>query len=176
MIDQNRDGVIDIEDLKDIYSNLGRIPPDEELKEMLKEAPGPLNFTMFLNLFGEKLSDQADVEGGPTGEGQVQLQRVCLHTQGQARRRTGRLTRSSLYPQTPSVLLLLPESLPHTLTAGHTLAGGATPSADDDSPGLAHLLAKTIATMLVMTKDFTDVLLNDTKMTISTVKDEKRSR
>merc|ERR1712025_932364 len=41
MIDQNRDGVIDIEDLKDMYSNLGRIPPDDELKEMLKEAPGP---------------------------------------------------------------------------------------------------------------------------------------
>jgi len=56
MIDQNRDGVIDIEDLKDMYSNLGRIPPDAELNEMLKEAPGPLNFTMFLNLFGEKLS------------------------------------------------------------------------------------------------------------------------
>jgi len=56
MIDQNRDGVIDIEDLKDMYSNLGRIPPDAELKEMLKEAPGALNFTMFLNLFGEKLS------------------------------------------------------------------------------------------------------------------------
>ncbi|XP_076466716.1 myosin regulatory light chain A, smooth adductor muscle-like isoform X2 [Babylonia areolata] len=56
MIDQNRDGIIDIEDLKDMYSNLGRIPPDAELKEMLAEAPGPLNFTMFLNLFGEKLS------------------------------------------------------------------------------------------------------------------------
>jgi len=56
MIDQNRDGIIDIEDLKDMYSNLGRIPPDSELNEMLKEAPGPLNFTMFLNLFGEKLS------------------------------------------------------------------------------------------------------------------------
>ncbi|KAL8587041.1 hypothetical protein ACOMHN_023431 [Nucella lapillus] len=56
MIDQNRDGIIDVEDLKDIYSNLGRIPPDNELKEMLTEAPGPLNFTMFLNLFGEKLS------------------------------------------------------------------------------------------------------------------------
>lgn len=39
------------------YDNFaGRIPPDDELKEMLKEAPGPLNFTMFLNLFGEKLS------------------------------------------------------------------------------------------------------------------------
>jgi myosin regulatory light chain 12 len=56
MIDQNRDGIIDIEDLKDMYSNLGRIPPDSELNEMLKETPGPLNFTMFLNLFGEKLS------------------------------------------------------------------------------------------------------------------------
>ncbi|XP_046327501.1 myosin regulatory light chain A, smooth adductor muscle-like isoform X2 [Haliotis cracherodii] len=56
MIDQNRDGVIDIEDLKDMYGNFGRIPPDAELKEMLAEAPGPLNFTMFLNLFGEKLS------------------------------------------------------------------------------------------------------------------------
>ncbi|XP_050396393.1 myosin regulatory light chain, smooth muscle [Patella vulgata] len=56
MIDQNRDGIIDLEDLKDMYSNLGRIPPDSELNEMLKEAPGALNFTTFLNLFGEKLS------------------------------------------------------------------------------------------------------------------------
>jgi len=56
MIDGNRDGIIDIEDLKDMYSNLGRIPPDAELQEMLKEATGPINFTMFLNLFGEKLS------------------------------------------------------------------------------------------------------------------------
>lgn len=56
MIDGNRDGIIDIEDLKDMYSNLGRIPPDAELNEMLKEATGPINFTMFLNLFGEKLS------------------------------------------------------------------------------------------------------------------------
>ena len=39
-----------------IHSFAGRIPPDAELNEMLKEAPGPLNFTMFLNLFGEKLS------------------------------------------------------------------------------------------------------------------------
>ncbi|KAK6185102.1 hypothetical protein SNE40_007413 [Patella caerulea] len=55
MIDQNRDGVIDLEDLKDMYSNLGRIPPDSELNEMLKEAPSALNFTTFLNLFGEKM-------------------------------------------------------------------------------------------------------------------------
>uniref|UniRef100_A0A8C0D246 Myosin light chain 5 n=1 Tax=Balaenoptera musculus TaxID=9771 RepID=A0A8C0D246_BALMU len=29
---------------------------DEELDAMLKEASGPINFTMFLNMFGEKLS------------------------------------------------------------------------------------------------------------------------
>lgn len=28
---------------------------DNELEDMLKEATGPINFTMFLNLFGEKL-------------------------------------------------------------------------------------------------------------------------
>jgi len=56
MIDSNRDGIIDLADLKDMYGNLGRVPPDEELNTMLKEAPGQLNFTTFLNLFGEKLS------------------------------------------------------------------------------------------------------------------------
>ena len=34
----------------------GRTPGDKDLKEMLAEAPGPLNFTMFLSLFSEKLS------------------------------------------------------------------------------------------------------------------------
>nr|XP_046223936.1 myosin light chain 5-like [Oncorhynchus gorbuscha] len=38
LIDQDRDGFIDKEDLKDTY-----------------ESPEPINFTMFLNLFGEKL-------------------------------------------------------------------------------------------------------------------------
>lgn len=56
LIDQNRDGFIDIEDLKDMYASLGRTPADKELKEMLEESPGPLNFTMFINLFGEKLN------------------------------------------------------------------------------------------------------------------------
>lgn len=31
---------------------------DEELDAMLKEATGPINFTMFLNMFGEKLSGE----------------------------------------------------------------------------------------------------------------------
>ncbi|XP_060564589.1 myosin regulatory light chain, smooth muscle isoform X2 [Ruditapes philippinarum] len=56
MIDQNRDGLIDVSDLKEMYSNLGLSPQDKILQDMVKEAPGQLNFTMFLSLFSEKLS------------------------------------------------------------------------------------------------------------------------
>ncbi|CAL8322618.1 unnamed protein product [Lota lota] len=56
LIDQNRDGFIDKEDLKDTYASLGKLNvKDMELEDMLKEATGPINFTMFLTLFGEKL-------------------------------------------------------------------------------------------------------------------------
>uniref|UniRef100_A0A8C4IIJ2 EF-hand domain-containing protein n=2 Tax=Dicentrarchus labrax TaxID=13489 RepID=A0A8C4IIJ2_DICLA len=56
LIDQNRDGFIDKEDLKDTYASLGKLNvKDNEVEDMLKEATGPINFTMFLNLFGEKL-------------------------------------------------------------------------------------------------------------------------
>jgi myosin regulatory protein light chain 2 len=32
---------------------------NDELDEMLKMAPGPINFTIFLSMFGEKLKGQA---------------------------------------------------------------------------------------------------------------------
>lgn len=43
-----------------MWSPCGRVSgklnvKDKELEDMLKEATGPINFTMFLNLFGEKL-------------------------------------------------------------------------------------------------------------------------
>ncbi|XP_066893082.1 myosin light chain 5 [Kogia breviceps] len=57
LIDQNRDGFVDKEDLKDTYASLGKTNvKDEELDAMLKEASGPINFTMFLSMFAEKLS------------------------------------------------------------------------------------------------------------------------
>ncbi|MDJ8942385.1 hypothetical protein PO867_15010 [Clostridium perfringens] len=55
MIDQNRDGIIDENDLAAIYQQIGREPDMKQLKEMLKECPGQMNFTHFLTLFGEKL-------------------------------------------------------------------------------------------------------------------------
>ncbi|XP_065179745.1 myosin regulatory light polypeptide 9-like [Sycon ciliatum] len=56
MIDQNRDGFIDKDDLKDMYASLGQEPTDEFLENMMGDAHGPINFTMFLTLFGEKLA------------------------------------------------------------------------------------------------------------------------
>ncbi|KAM5338772.1 myosin light chain 5 [Glossophaga mutica] len=75
LMDQNRDGFIDKEDLKDTYASLGKTNvKDDELDAMLKEASGPINFTMFLNMFGEKLS------GEPSGLGQA----VCIYLEIQA--------------------------------------------------------------------------------------------
>lgn len=37
---------------------------DEELDAMLKEASGPINFTMFLNMFGAKLTGGSRGGGG----------------------------------------------------------------------------------------------------------------
>ncbi|TNN28566.1 Myosin regulatory light chain 2, atrial isoform [Liparis tanakae] len=56
-IDQDRDGVIKKQDLKETYGQLGKLNvKDEELDEMLSEGKGPINFTVFLTLFGEKLN------------------------------------------------------------------------------------------------------------------------
>lgn len=42
---------------------LGKNPADAFLEGMMNDAPGPINFTMFLTLFGEKLqgTDPEDV-------------------------------------------------------------------------------------------------------------------
>jgi Ca2+-binding EF-hand superfamily protein len=63
MIDQNRDGFIDKDDLHDMLASLGKNPHDAYLEQMISEAPGPINFTMFLTMFGEKLNgtDPEDV-------------------------------------------------------------------------------------------------------------------
>ncbi|XP_062470926.1 myosin regulatory light chain 10 isoform X1 [Pezoporus occidentalis] len=56
IMDQNRDGFIDKADLRDTFAALGRLNvKNEELEAMVKEAPGPINFTVFLTMFGEKL-------------------------------------------------------------------------------------------------------------------------
>lgn len=55
MMDQNRDGIIDQDDLVAIFNQIGRDPDPKVVAEMIKESPNQLNFTHFLTLFGEKL-------------------------------------------------------------------------------------------------------------------------
>uniref|UniRef100_A0A671EST9 EF-hand domain-containing protein n=1 Tax=Rhinolophus ferrumequinum TaxID=59479 RepID=A0A671EST9_RHIFE len=63
MIDQNRDGFTDKEDLCDMLASLGKNPTNEYLDATMNEALGPINFPMFLTMFGEKLNctDPEDV-------------------------------------------------------------------------------------------------------------------
>ncbi|KAF9547032.1 Myosin regulatory light polypeptide 9, partial [Lunasporangiospora selenospora] len=56
LIDHDTDGFIDREDLKDMLASLGLSPTEEYIDDMISEAPGSINFTMFLTLMGEKLS------------------------------------------------------------------------------------------------------------------------
>lgn len=46
-----------------ILLSSGKNPSDEYLEGMMSEAPGPINFTMFLTMFGERLNgtDPEDV-------------------------------------------------------------------------------------------------------------------
>ncbi|KTF92972.1 hypothetical protein cypCar_00049277, partial [Cyprinus carpio] len=63
IMDQNRDGFIDKNDLRDTFAALGRLNvKQEEIDEMLKEASGPINFTVFLTMFGEKLKGRFPVD------------------------------------------------------------------------------------------------------------------
>jgi len=55
IMDQNKDGIIDKSDLKDLYAQMGQVASDSQIDEMLKEADGPLNFAAFLSLFGDRL-------------------------------------------------------------------------------------------------------------------------
>ena len=65
MIDQDRNGIIDVGDLKATYAALGiRHNDSEALKSMIAEADGAtINFTVFLNMLADKLhgTDPEDV-------------------------------------------------------------------------------------------------------------------
>jgi len=56
MIDQDHDSFIDKDDLQAMFASLGKTLSDNDLQAMIDEAPGQINFTMFLTLFGEKLT------------------------------------------------------------------------------------------------------------------------
>lgn len=91
-IDSDKDGLINKNDLAVTWDALGRLVRDEELTQMLSEAPGPINFTMFLSIFGDRIAG-VDDEGviknalktfdeADTGKVSEEKLRRCLTTWG----------------------------------------------------------------------------------------------
>jgi len=62
MIDQDKDGFISKNDIRATFDSLGRMCSDAELQSMIEEAPGPINFTMFLTIFGDRTQGTDDEE------------------------------------------------------------------------------------------------------------------
>lgn len=60
IMDRDKDGILGKDDLRSIFDEIGRIASDDDLQDMLNEADGPLNFTMFLNMFAEKNKGEVD--------------------------------------------------------------------------------------------------------------------
>merc|ERR1712029_1245141 len=62
IMDRDRDGVLNASDLRGVYDEIGRIATEDQLGEMLAEAEGPINFTMFLKMFADKQSGEVDAD------------------------------------------------------------------------------------------------------------------
>ncbi|PVV04545.1 hypothetical protein BB560_000955 [Smittium megazygosporum] len=55
MFDQDGDGIISSEDLRQMFTSIGENPKDEYIEKMINSSNGPLNFTGFLTMMSEKL-------------------------------------------------------------------------------------------------------------------------
>jgi len=60
MMDHDKDGIISKNDLRATFDAVGRMSQDKELDAMVNEASSPINFTMFLQLFANRMSGSAD--------------------------------------------------------------------------------------------------------------------
>ncbi|CAG5109651.1 Oidioi.mRNA.OKI2018_I69.chr2.g4166.t1.cds [Oikopleura dioica] len=81
-IDQDNDGIISFEDVREIFLSLGKELSEDEVQKMVEEAPGPINFTMFLTLLGQKMRETDPLDT-------LEQAFSCLDENG-----TGRLHRS----------------------------------------------------------------------------------
>lgn len=55
LMDHDKDGILNREDLRFIFDQVGRLVTDKELDEMVGECPGPINFTQLLQLFASRM-------------------------------------------------------------------------------------------------------------------------
>lgn len=57
LMDHDKDGIINKSDLRATFDAVGKLANEKELDEMINEAPGPINFTQLLGLFGNRMAD-----------------------------------------------------------------------------------------------------------------------
>ena len=62
LIDQDRDGVISKDDLQTILISLGQKPTDMEVREMLNEVPGSVDFARFSSMFASRMGITLQIE------------------------------------------------------------------------------------------------------------------
>uniref|UniRef100_A0A146LEQ1 Myosin regulatory light chain 2 n=1 Tax=Lygus hesperus TaxID=30085 RepID=A0A146LEQ1_LYGHE len=62
LMDQDKDGIISKSDLRATFDAVGKLANEKELDEMLNEAPGPINFTQLLGLFGTRMQDSGGTD------------------------------------------------------------------------------------------------------------------
>jgi len=60
IIDVDKDGIINANDLKAAFVAIGRPITDGEANNLVGEAPGPINFTQMVTLFAEKMAGGTD--------------------------------------------------------------------------------------------------------------------
>lgn len=60
LMDADKDGILGKNDLRAAHDIVGRMCSEKELDEMLSDAPGPINFTTLLTMFGERMSGGSD--------------------------------------------------------------------------------------------------------------------
>ncbi|XP_018567947.1 myosin regulatory light chain 2 [Anoplophora glabripennis] len=62
LMDHDKDGIISKSDLRATFDAVGKLSNEKELDEMINEAPGPINFTQLLGLFGTRMADSGGTD------------------------------------------------------------------------------------------------------------------
>jgi len=62
LMDNDKDGILNKTDIRNSFDIIGKIVSEKELEEMLNDAPGPISFTMFVNMFAERSSGETDAD------------------------------------------------------------------------------------------------------------------
>lgn len=62
LMDHDKDGIITKADLRATFDAVGKLSNEKELDEMINEAPGPINFTQLLGLFGVRMQESGGTD------------------------------------------------------------------------------------------------------------------